>query len=348
MIELFGFPETAGGLMTTGTSQGTLIALKVARDRLAGPGRKLVGYTSDQGHSSIVKAFDILGLGTNGLRAVASDKHFQMDIEALRQTIGQDRAAGLMPFCIIATAGTVNSAAFDDLAAIGALAREENLWLHVDGAFGAWVILSPDHKHFLRGARQADSLAFDFHKWLHVPYDAGCVLIRDRDAHISAFSNNASYLVKQQRGLAGGAPWYSDLGPDLSRGFRALKVWTTIKAYGLDALGDMIARCMELAQQLAQNVECEPRLQLLAPTRANIVCFRYIPKEDTKALSNSLNEAITIELHERGLSAPSTTSIAGKTAIRVNVMNHRTTRDDLLALIGHVLALGGELDNSAA
>ena len=175
---------------------------------------------------------------------------------------------------MVGTAGTVNTGAIDDLAALADVCAKENLWLHVDGAFGALIALSATLKPRLAGIERADSLAFDFHKWLHVPYDAGCVLVRRGDLHRAAFAMSPDYLRRDARGLAGGDPWFCDYGPELSRGFRALKVWFTLKEHGARRLGAMIERNCDQARYLAARIAAEPRLELMAPVALNIVCFR--------------------------------------------------------------------------
>ncbi len=267
-----------------------------------------------------------------------------LDVDALRATIAADRAAGLQPFAIIATAGTVNTGAIDPLAEIATIAAEEGLWLHVDGAFGALAILAPEHRHRLAGIDRADSLAFDFHKWLHVPYDAGCLLVRDGEEHLAAYSTRPVYLAGHERGLAAGEPWFCEFGPELSRGFRALKVWATIKEHGLERLGAMIAKNCRQAAHLAARVTATPGLELLAPAELNIVCFRVRPADLAAAAIDQLNGDIVVALQERGIAAPSTTRIDGSLAIRVNITNHRTETSDIDLLIDSIIDLAGELN----
>jgi glutamate/tyrosine decarboxylase-like PLP-dependent enzyme len=352
--ELFGLPAAATGLLVSGTSMATLIALTVARNTHAGHDvrhdglgeavSQLVAYTSQEAHSSVAKAFELLGLGRKALRAVPVDRSAAMDIGALTSAIARDRADGLRPFAVIATAGTVNTGGIDPLATIADVAAREGLWLHVDGAFGAAAILSPTLAPRLAGIERADSIAFDFHKWLHVPYDAGCVLVRDGAAHRAAFSTRPSYLVGAERGIAAGEPWFCEFGPDLSRSFRALKVWFTLKEHGLTRLGAAIERNCEQAAYLARLIEAAPALELLAPVTLNIACFRYHPPDGDPARLDALNDAVVVALHERGIAAPSTTRIGGRLAIRVNITNHRTRSSDLDALVAAVVHLGEELD----
>lgn len=349
--DLFEFPETASGLVVSGTSMATIVALKAARDRCfdfksrqQGLGAsRLVGYASSQAHSCVSRAFDVLGLGADALRKVAVNADFEMDVAALQAAIDADLAAGLQPFVVVGTAGAVNVGAIDDLEALADIAAQHQMWLHVDGAFGALGVLSPQLKPRLSGLRRADSLAFDFHKWLHVNYDAGLVLMRSEEAHRRAFSERPDYLKGAERGLAAGNPWPVEYGPELSRGFRALKIWTQLHEHGIDKLGAMISRNCAQAAYLAQRVEANANTRLLAPVAMNICCFRYeAPGLDEVAL-NALNDEIVVQLQLRGIAAPSTTSLHGQTAIRVNITNHRTQTADLDVLFEAVLALGAEL-----
>ncbi len=350
--QMFSFPETAGGLVVSGTSMATLIAMKTARERHGGlhlrdtgmaAAPALVAYASSEAHSCIARAFDILGLGKNALRLIPADKRFQIDIAALKAAIARDRANGCQPFAVIGTAGTVNVGAIDPLAALADIAAENRLWFHVDGAFGALAILSPDLSPRLKGIERADSLAFDFHKWMHVNYDAGMVLMRDSEAQRRAFSERPDYLKGATQGLAAGNPWPCEYGPELSRGFRALKIWYQISHFGLDRIGAAIAMNCAQARTLADMVTDARDLTLLAPVALNITCFRFDPGGLDEGSLERLNGDIVIALQQRALAAPSTTRIGGKLAIRVNLTNHRTKTADLKFLLRHVLALGAEL-----
>jgi aromatic-L-amino-acid decarboxylase len=348
--EVFGFPVDAGGILTTGTSMANLIALLVARraaagesvrrDGLAG-GPEYTGYTSDEAHGSLARAFDVAGLGSAALRALP------LEPAELRARIAADRAAGKQPFILIGTAGSAGTGSVDDLEMLADVARDERLWFHVDGAFGALVQLAPALRHLVAGIDRADSLAFDLHKWLHVPYDAGIVLVRDGALHAATFAQHAPYLARTQRGTAAGEPWFTDFGPELSRGFRALGVWFTMKTFGLDRFGELIARQCALAHDLGRRIAATPQLELLAPVTLNVVCFRYAAPLDPAAC-DALNARIVVELQERGLAVPSTTRIDGKLAIRLNVMNHRTTAADLDATLAAVLAAGEDLLDRAS
>jgi len=343
--QLFGFPESATGLFVTGTSManmlGVLIAradafgLDVRRKGVAAYRKRPVAYTSAAAHGCIAQAMDLCGLGCDALRLIPTNARHQINPDALASTIAADRAAGLTPFLVVGTAGTVDVGAIDDLAALADIAQREALWFHVDGAFGALAILASDLAPRLAGIERADSLALDFHKWGQVPYDAGFIVVRDGALHRGTFAGHAAYLRRETRGLAGGSPWLCDFGPDLSRGFRALKTWFTLKVYGIDALGAVISRTCALARHLERRILATPQLELLAPVQLNIVCFRYRGPDP-----DALNARVVADLHESGISAPSTTLIGGRLAIRAAIVNHRTEERDVDALLEAVLAFG--------
>ena len=345
MRRIFGFPKGASGLFVTGASIANFVALLIARNAARGPiarqvgtgdsGKRLVAYTSQAAHGCIAKAMDMSGLGTGLLRSVPADAMQRIQLSELRSAIAADRAAGLTPFLIVGTAGTVDIGAIDDLDGLSDLASQEGLWFHVDGALGALAVLAPDIASRLNGIERADSIAFDFHKWAQVPYDAGFVLVRDGRKQLDTFSAPAAYLQRELRGTAAGSPWPCDLGPDLSRGFRALKTWFTLKVYGTAQLGAVISRTCRLAQYLKDRVEQTARLELAAPVQLNIVCFRYRSED-----SDRVNAKIVIDIQEAGIAVPSTTIIEGRLAIRVAIVNHRTQRCDLDTLIAAVLKLG--------
>ncbi|MDO6484529.1 pyridoxal phosphate-dependent decarboxylase family protein [Shimia thalassica] len=354
--ELFDFPEDSSGLVVSGTSVATVIALKTARDRALGwasrkegvDGARLVGYTSEQTHSCVARAFDILGLGSDALRKIPTDADFRIDLEALTHAIDADRAAGYHPFAVIGTAGAVNVGSIDDLSAVADIAAKENLWMHVDGAFGALGVLSETVRPMLKGLERADSLAFDFHKWMHVNYDAGCVLIRSEEEHRKTFSERPEYLKAASRGLAAGNPWPVEYGPELSRGFRALKVWTQIAEHGTDRIGAMVERNCGQAVLLGQLVDAADDLELMAPVALNICCFRVLRAGLDDTALDALNEEIVIRLQEDGIAAPSTTKIHGRVAIRVNITNHRTQDKDMEILLSAIKRIVPDCSQEAA
>ncbi len=339
LTELFGFPQDATGLLVSGTSMATVLGLAVARERVA-PGkvrsegvaaspRPLVAYASAEAHVSVRKALELLGLGGNALRRVPVDESFRMDPRVLTDMVAADRSAGYEPFCVVGTAGTVTTGAIDDLAAVADVCSAEGLWLHVDAAFGGALMLCEDLRPGLAGIERADSLAFDLHKWMHVPYDAGCVLVRDAEAHRATFSADRDYLSRFERGTGAGDPWYTDFGPELSRGFRALKVWVTLRAHGLDRLGEMVEKNCEQAAYLAARVAERDGWLVAAPVGLNIVCFRVEPPADSDLDPDELSREIVMRVQESGVAVPSTVEVGGHVCIRVAITNHRTQRADL-------------------
>jgi glutamate/tyrosine decarboxylase-like PLP-dependent enzyme len=247
---------------------------------------------------------------------------------------------GNRPFCVVGTAATVNTAAIDNLDAIAEICKTHDLWFHVDGAFGAVAALSDYLRPRLKGIERADSLAFDFHKWMHVNYDAGFVLVRRESLHREAFTLRREYLTAAPRGLAGGNPWFCEYGPELSRGFRALKVWFALKEHGIKRIAAKVEDNCRQATHLAERVESHPDLELSAPVSLNIVCFRYKSPSMTTEELNELNREIVMDIQERGVAAPSTTNLHGVVAIRVNITNHRTTFADIDLLVAAVAAAG--------
>jgi aromatic-L-amino-acid decarboxylase len=337
LAEAFAFPRESSGIFVTGSSMANVLATLVARThkldrnvRLDGlrNAPQLVGYTSVEAHACITRAFEMTGIGSAHLRKIAVDSAGCIRVDALREAIAADESAGLLPFLVVGTAGTVNTGAFDDLPALAEVCREKDLWLHVDGAFGALCVLSPELKPLIKGIDAAHSIALDFHKWLHVPYDAGFFLCRDAEAHRRTFASPATYLSRAPRGLAAGDVWPTDLGPDLSRGFRALKTWFTFQAFGAERLGASIAHTCRIARHLAALVARSTTFELRAPVALNIVCF------GVKGLdAGARNLAIVMDLHESGLAAPSSTILDGVPVIRAAIVNHRTREADMETFI---------------
>jgi glutamate/tyrosine decarboxylase-like PLP-dependent enzyme len=294
----------------------------------------LTAYAAASVHGCVARALDIAGIGSDGLRLIACGEDGGMDLAGLERAVAADRRDWHLPFLVVGTAGSVDTGAIDDLAGISRFCADQGLWFHVDAAYGAIAMLSPALRTLLRGIERADSVAFDFHKWAQVPYDAGCIIVRDAQKHQAAFARPAAYLRREERGLAGGPPWPCDFGPDLSRGFRALKVWMTISAYGADALGRVAEQTCGLAQMLADRIDAEPLLERMAPVALNIVCFRFRRGDDIDQAE------IAADLQEAGIAAPSTTTIGGRVVIRAAIVNHRTRADDISALVDGVIVAG--------
>jgi glutamate/tyrosine decarboxylase-like PLP-dependent enzyme len=300
-------------------------------------------YASSEVHSCNQKALELLGLGADGLRRVPVRDDYTADVDALRRTIAEDRGAGMRPICVIGSAGTVNTGAIDDLAALAQLCRDEDLWFHVDGAIGAVAMLAGSVRERLAGIEQADSLALDLHKWMHIPFEAACALVRHADRHRDTFSLTPAYLQRDSRGIAAGSPWFSDYGLQLTRGFRALKVWMSIKEHGLDRLGRMMERNVEQARYLGTLIDESSELERMAPIGLDIVCFRFNPGGIGDDRLDAVNKEILLRLQEQGIAAPSHTILNGRYCLRVAIANHRSRGDDFDLLVAETVRIGREV-----
>lgn len=350
--DIFGLPKDSSGLLVSGGSMANLVGLTVARNATAefdirtegvqAAPRKMVLYSSRETHSSNQKAAELLGLGSEALRKIPVNEKFEIDIAALEAAVAADKAAGLYPFCIIGNAGTVNTGAVDDLDTLADICQREGMWFHIDGAFGALAVLSDDYRPLLKGIERADSLAFDLHKWMYMPIEVGCALVRYDDKHRRAFSLTPDYLVHAERGTSAAHTWLSDYGIQLSRGFRALKVWMSLKTHGLNAYKHAIHQNIEQARYLGALVDAAPELENLAPVAMNLVCFRYVVPGMSEADLNRLNEQIVWDLQEKGIAVPTSTILNGRFAIRVAITNHRSRREDFDLLVQKVIELGRE------
>ncbi len=337
--EIVGLPREASGLLVSGGSMANFVGLAVARNATSGVDLRTEGvralpalpvfYASTEVHSCIQKAIELLGLGSRALRKVPVDAAYRIDIGALQAMIDADRAEGLAPCCVVGSAGTINTGSVDDLGGLADLCARERLWFHVDGAIGAVLAMSPLHRGLVAGIERADSVALDLHKWLQVPFEAGCALIRDRQLHRGTFALTPEYLEHTERGLASGPLWFSEYGLQLSHGFRALKVWMSFKEHGRDRYAQLIDRKIEQARTLAALVERTPGFELVAPVVINIVCFRYNPGGLDAEKLNALNEELLIRVHEGGIAAPSYTTLGGRYCLRAAIANHRTEDRDL-------------------
>lgn len=355
IIGMMGFPEDASGLLTSGASMANFTALTVARNSNCGYDVRREGvqkasgaltvYASTEIHSCNQKAVETLGLGSHGLRHVPVNADYTIGLEALERQVAADREEGMIPFCVIATAGTINTGAIDDLNAIADFCGREGLWFHVDGAIGAVAVLAENVRGQLSGIERADSIALDLHKWMHIPFEAGCVIVRDAPVHRDSFALVPEYLQREADagGLASGKIWFSDYGLQLTRQFRALKVWMSIKEHGLDRFGRMIARNVDQARYLADLVESSDDLELMAEPGLDIVCFRYNREGlDTEAL-NQLNKEILVRLQEGGIAAPSYTTLNGKYCLRAAISNHRSRFEDFDLTIEEILKIANAI-----
>jgi aromatic-L-amino-acid/L-tryptophan decarboxylase len=350
--EVFGFPSDATGLLVTSGSAANLTCLTVGRDAILGrvdEGLASLGvmpcvYTSEQVHNSVDKAMGVLGLGRSSLRKVKTHDDYSMDTDHLRELIRADRASGAKPVMVVATAGTVATGAIDDIDTIADICEEEKLWMHLDGAFGAMAALSGELRPLVKGLNRADSIAFDLHKWMSVNFDAACVIVKNAEKHMQSFAVQGSYLAALPGGVAVGGYLFSDLGIDLSRGFRALKAWMSIKSHGFDKYARMVEKNVAQAKYLAGLVEKENVLELVAPVPLNVVCFRYVAPGASAENLDRINENILVRLQEDGLAVPSGVRIGGKFALRVANVNHRSTREDFDDLVRDVVRIGNEMN----
>ena len=349
---MMGFPDTASGTLVNGGSMANIVGLMAARNHMAGVDLRQMGvaampqplrfYASDQVHACHDKAMNLLGLGRQSLCRMPSDDAFRLDLGRLRAAIHADRANGLRPACVIATAGTTNTGSIDPLTDIADFCAQEDIWLHVDGCVGALIAIAPQNRHLVAGIERADSLALDLHKGLHAPFDVGCALLRDRRQHRQTFAEDAEYLQKTSRGIAA-AELLSDYNLDTSRSFRALKVWMTLKEHGVAKFGRLIDQGIAQARYLDALFAAEPKIDRMAPTVVDIVCFRFNPGGLDEASLRALNIEIMVRMQETGTAAVSDTTIHGRHSLRVAICNHRTRLADMDLLRVEVLRVGGLL-----
>ncbi len=331
--DLADLPDTTSGLLTSGTSQATIIALCAARMRMFGEVRsrgiadlpRIRVYIAEGGHSCVAKALEVMGHGSGSLSRIALTDAGQMDLDCLSDAVDLDRCEGFQPLAVVGTVGSVNTGTFDPLGELAEFCAERDIWLHADAAFGFWTLLADEPWRSLpNGIGRADSIATDFHKWVGVPYECGACLISDGDLHRRTFSSRPEYLVGQREGLAGGDIWYTDYGVELSRGFRALKVWAAVEALGTEALGASITDNCRQAELMGCLAERSDWLDLAHPVVSNLCCFT--PRRGKSA-------DIAAKLQLSGEAVFSTTVINEKDCLRAAIVNHRTTSDDVRAAI---------------
>lgn len=369
LSELVGYGSDSMGLLTSGGSLANLTAImmahrahapqSVARKGLRAIEQPMAIYASEQVHLSIPKAADVIGLGRDYVRLVETDEMFRMDVSRLRERIDADIREGLKPFCIVASAGTVNTGAVDPLEEIARVAEEYDLWLHVDGAYGALAALDREHRRLFRGMERASSLSLDAHKWLYAPVDCGTLLFRDRSAARAAFSSDEADYIKVHEEAEREAFAFWDYGIELSRRFRALKVWMMLRYYGKRRLSLVIANDNAMAQYMAERLRASEDFQLLAPVSLSICCFRFVPED----LRLKLEEAESEEARERaerevdeinrrimqavqrgGRAYVSNATLRGRFSLRACITNFRTTRAHIDDTIAIIRAAAGELD----
>ncbi len=359
LAEILGLPPSSEGILTSGGSMANFTALAAARraktpwnvreEGAAAAGQpRLVVYASDQVHNCVDKSVDLLGLGLRQLRKIASDDRFQIRLDLLRDAIAADRRSGLLPAIVVGNAGTVNTGAIDPLAELAELCEREGLWFHADGAYGALATISPKLRPLFAGIERADSVAADPHKWLYVPYQAGATLVREPGRLADTFRRPAEYLLHDAESPVLGPVAFNDRGPELSRGFRALKVYMGLKVHGRRGYAEAIERDCALAQHLAAGVDAHPDFERLAEPVLSIVNFRYRPAAGNLAGAtlDALNQRIVNRLVGDGGFFLAPTRLKGSASMRVCIVNFRTTEADLDALLREASRIGRELSSS--
>jgi len=350
--EMLGYPANSMGLLVSGGSMANFSGLAAAlaakapgntlRDGLIG-GPRLRVYVSEESHFSVAKAAGMMGIGEANVRQIATDEAFAMNVAELRHAIEEDIAAGYLPICVVANAGATATGAFDSISDIAAVARERNLWLHVDAAYGGFAALAPSSKHLFRDIALADSVALDPHKWLYQPIGCGCILYKDAAAARAAFSHSAEYTrtigLERDEAFA-----FWDYGPELTRPFRALDLWLAIKFIGVDRLAEAVEENIQCARYFAELVEGTDDFEMLAPVGLSVFCFRYVPRGFAGDL-DTLNEKILVDLQHSGSSYVSNAKLRGKFALRGCVLNYRTTRGDMERLLADVRESGRRLSS---
>ena len=353
--DLVGYPtEEATGLLVSGGTQATLISLMAARQAAAGKagwdprlrGMQglhpiLVAYASEQTHHCVESACEVLGLGRGALRCIATTDDFRIDVGALREAIRCDRASGLLPFCVVANAGTTNTGAVDPLARLADLCEEEDLWLHVDGSYGAIARLDPVVCARFEGLERADSLSLDPHKWLAIPYECGCAFVRERARLEATFASPVpDYLFE----TLGEHP-FAHCSFQLSRGFHALKLWMTLMAAGRSGVAQLVSRHNELARYLADLLDTAPDFERLAPVELSTVCFRYAPPDlgGREERLERLNKALMSAVRQEGQACLSGTTLRGRFALRACIVHADSMEEDLQALLETIRCTGAPL-----
>jgi glutamate/tyrosine decarboxylase-like PLP-dependent enzyme len=359
-----GFPaDTAMGLLVSGGSMATLTSLAVARqwvaeqdgwdvraDGLQSTDRpRYVFYLSDQAHSSVTKAVELLGFGNSSIRKIPVDGHFRMDAARLAAAVAADRRDGYRPMAVVASAGTTNTGAVDPLDRIADICAEQGMWMHVDGAYGAFGVMHPELAGLYTGLSRANSITLDPHKWLSVPIECGCALVRDRALMRRTFSLIPPYLRTEEGVGVGGPPSYAEYGFQQTRSFRSLKFWMTLQHMGRDGFRAMVIRHIALARLLAGIVEGSPDFELMAPVTLSVVCFRYVPPGGPWQYGylDQLNRSIEAEVQTDGRVFLTATTLRGRFVLRACVLHYGTTRNDIKAVADVVRQIGLKVHQEA-
>lgn len=337
LCDWFGMPPSAGGLFVSGGSVANLVCLAAARQRYPDALARGRVYYSDQTHSCVARAWRILGLREEQICVLPADEHFQIPLSRLAEQIERDRAEGWLPFCVAANAGTTNTGAVDPLNELADLCEREGLWLHADGAYGAAAILTQEGARRLQGIHRLDSLAVDPHKWLYQPMMAGCAIVREFEHLREAFRILPPYLQDKERGAAGVD--LCDYGVELSRNFRALKLWMSLKTHGVEAFRQAMEHNLHLARVAEDALHGLPRWRIISPATMGILAFRYEPLEHTPEQTDALNRALVDAMIADGYAMVSSTILRGRVALRMCTLNPRASEADVLETLRRLDAL---------
>jgi aromatic-L-amino-acid/L-tryptophan decarboxylase len=347
--QILGFNAEAGGLFVSGGSMAHLAAIAAARQAKGDSSDRLRIYASSETYFSIAKAAALLGIGRENARLVAVNEHFKIRVDDLVAKITADLEAGCIPFCVVANAGTVNTGAVDPLAEIREVADRFQLWMHVDGSYGAFAVLAESARKLFAGIDRADSVALDPHKWLYLPVDVGCVIYRAREIARAAFAHDAEYtrIIGEE---ADEAFAFWDYGPELSRRFRALKVWMLLKGVGLDSLREAIENNLACARYFESMVRSSDDFEMATPVELSIFCFRHLPaqlRSESPETIDAFNERLLIALQQDGSWYLSNATLGGRFALRGCVLNYRTTLRDMEILLDDVRRVARSSPTSA-
>ncbi|MXW23401.1 MAG: aminotransferase class V-fold PLP-dependent enzyme [Chloroflexi bacterium] len=342
-----GYPEGAGGLFTSGGSVSTVDAFVAAREAAGHPERATV-YTSDRGHVALHRAAMIIGVRPEGLRTIPSDEHFRLDMDSLRRAVADDRAAGFSPMVVCASAGTVSTGAIDPLEEMADFCESEGIWLHVDAAYGGFAVVTDEGRKLLRGMERADSIGLDPHKWFFQPYEAGCVLVKDASTLTDAFEVRPDIL--QDTVWGANHPNFGDRGPQVSRAFRALKVWMSVQVFGMAAFRRAVSKGLELAERADAYVRASPVLEGLSSTSLGIVCFRVNPEDADlgEATVEQINRTVLARLFWEEPALVSSTMLRDRFALRMCILNHNTDWEDVHETLEAIERFGREAVAEAA
>jgi glutamate/tyrosine decarboxylase-like PLP-dependent enzyme len=351
--KIIGYDKNSSGILTSGGSMANATGLVVARNSydnlnirkygLAKISAKFVIYVSSEAHSCLEKSAEFIGLGSDSVRKVPVDKRYEMDIQSLQKMIADDMRQNFIPLCIVGNAGTTNTGAIDDLDKIADICAQYKIWFHVDGAYGALAKITDEYGERLKSIERADSVAFDFHKWFYINYEVGCLLVKDKNKHRDSFVLTPNYLMRHERGSAAGPESFGNFGIELSRSFKSLKVWMSLKKSGLKKYKQLISQNIAQALYLADLIRKEEKLELMSEPSLSILCYRFNPKQLSNDDLNKLNKEILMILQERGIALPSSTLLGGDYVIRVCITNHRSKKNDFEVLVKETLKIGEEV-----